>query len=50
MPKKVERRLWREAREKFPGDREKQEHYVYGTMNKLGMLSHHHKVEQEKHK
>lgn len=50
MPKKVERRLRKEAREKFPGDKEKQDHYVYGTMNRLGLLSHHHKQEQESHK
>lgn len=47
MPKKVERRLWQEARKKFPGDRERQEQYVYGTMNKLGFLSHHHGKEQK---
>ncbi|MGH8397488.1 MAG: hypothetical protein ACRETA_04495 [Gammaproteobacteria bacterium] len=47
MPKKVERRLWKEAKEKFPGDEEKQKAYVYGTMNKLGLLSHHHGKEQK---
>lgn len=38
MPKKLERKLKKEAREKFPGDEEKQKQYVYGTMSKLGML------------
>lgn len=38
MPKKLERKLRREARRKFPGDKERQDAYVYGTMNKLGML------------
>jgi hypothetical protein len=49
MPKKVERKLRREAREKFPNDKEKQDAYVYGTMNKLGLTSHHHKEEQKSH-
>lgn len=40
MPKKVERKLKREARKKYPGDKEKQDQYVYGTMNKLGLLKH----------
>lgn len=36
MPKQVEERLRREALEKFPGDQERQDRYVYGTMhNKL---------------
>lgn len=38
MPKKLERKLKKEAKEKFPGDKEKQDQYVYGTMNKLRML------------
>lgn len=38
MPKKLERKLRKEAREKFPGDKERQDQYVYGTMNKLGLL------------
>jgi len=32
MPKKVERKLKREALIKFPGNKEKQNAYVYGTM------------------
>ena len=40
MPRKVERRLRREAERKFPSDKEKQDAYVYGTMNKLGLLKH----------
>jgi hypothetical protein len=37
MPKKVEKRLLREAHKKgYTGARAKR--YVYGTMNKLGLL------------
>lgn len=32
MPRKLEERLKREAKEKFPGDKEKQDAYVYGTL------------------
>lgn len=46
MPKKVERALKKEAKRKFPGDKERQDAYVYGTMNKLGML--HNKKEGDK--
>lgn len=46
MPKKLERKLKREARKKFPGDKERQDAYVYGTMNKLGLL--HKKAEGDK--
>lgn len=35
MPKKIESRLKREAAKKFPGDQERQDRYVYGTLNKL---------------
>lgn len=45
MPKKLERKLWKEAREKHPNDIEAQKAYVFGTMNKLGLL---HKKEKEK--
>lgn len=38
MPRKVEKALKKKAKEKFPGDIEKQKQYVYGTMNKLGFL------------
>lgn len=38
MPKKLERKLRKEAREKFPGDKEKQDQYVYGAMKNLGLL------------
>jgi len=36
MPAKMERRLKREARAKFPGDRDRQNRYVYGTLRKTG--------------
>ena len=38
MPKKLERKLRREAKLKFPGDKEKQDQYVYGTLQNLGLL------------
>ena len=36
MPKKMEKELKAEARKKFPGDKERQDKYVYGTMRKTG--------------
>jgi hypothetical protein len=38
MPKSLERKLRREARRKYPGNKDRQDAYVYGTMNKLGLL------------
>lgn len=35
MPKELERRLKAEAGKKFPGDQERQDRYVYGTLTKL---------------
>lgn len=32
MPKALEAKLKREAKEKFPGDKERQDAYVYGTL------------------
>ncbi len=34
MPEKMERKLKAEARKKFPGNKERQGAYVYGTMRK----------------
>ena len=36
MPKKLEKELKAEARKKFPGDKERQDKYVYGTLRKTG--------------
>ena len=36
MPKKLEKELKAEARKKFPGDEERQDKYVYGTLRKTG--------------
>ncbi len=36
MPKKLEAELKREARKKFPKDKERQDKYVYGTLRKTG--------------
>lgn len=33
MPKWLEDKLKKEAIEKFPGDKERQDSYVYGTLN-----------------
>ena len=35
MPKKLEQKLMKEAKIKFPDNKEKQNAYVYGTMNKI---------------
>ena len=35
MPKVVERRLKARARKKFPGDKKKQDAYVYRTLCKM---------------
>lgn len=32
MPSEIEERLKREAQRKFPGDKKRQDAYVYGTM------------------
>ena len=36
MPKKMERKLKARARKKFPGSKERQDRYVYGTLRKTG--------------
>jgi hypothetical protein len=36
MPKALERQLKRKAAKKFPGDKERQDKYVYGTLRKTG--------------
>lgn len=36
MPKAMEEALKRRARKMFPGDEERQDKYVYGTMRKQG--------------
>lgn len=36
MPEELERKLWQKARRKFPGDKERQRAYVYGTLRKTG--------------
>jgi|GEM_PF-4079248 len=35
MPKELERKLWREAKEKFPKDVDRQRRYVYGTLDRV---------------
>lgn len=35
MPKKLHEELKKEAKKKFPGDKERQDAYVYGTLNKV---------------
>jgi len=36
MPEELERRLWQEAREKFPNDTDRQRRYVYGALRATG--------------
>jgi hypothetical protein len=36
MPKKMERALKQRAKERFPGNREQQDRYVYGRMRATG--------------
>lgn len=36
MPKKLERKLKKQARSKFPGNEERQDKYIYGTLRKTG--------------
>ena len=36
MPKKLERELKAQARKRFPGNKERQDRYVYGTLRKTG--------------
>ena len=36
MPKALEQKLKREAKKKFPKDKERQDAYVYGTLRKTG--------------
>jgi hypothetical protein len=35
MPKELHDKLKREAEEKFPGDKERQDRYVYGTLQRI---------------
>lgn len=35
MPAALHRKLRAEAQKKFPGDQERQDRYVWGTLNKL---------------
>ena len=35
LPKALEDRLKREAAKKFPGDKDRQNRYVYGTLDRL---------------
>lgn len=36
MPTKIEATLREEAEKKFPGDKKRQDIYIYGTMRRLG--------------
>lgn len=36
MPTEIESKLRKEAETKFPGDKERQNAYIYGTLRKLG--------------
>ncbi len=43
MPKKAERELRKQARKKFPGNKERQDKYVYGALRKMGWKPSHQK-------
>lgn len=49
MPKKAERKLKREAKKLYPDDPERQDTYVYGTMNKLGLDKKQKKHDSDEH-
>jgi len=36
MPKQVEEKLRKEAQRKFPGDKKRQNAYIFGTLRKIG--------------
>jgi hypothetical protein len=36
MPEKIEKELRLEAEKKFPGDKKRQNAYIYGTLRKTG--------------
>lgn len=36
MPEKAEKALKKEAKEKFPGNKRRQDKYVYGGLRKIG--------------
>ena len=38
MPKKMEKALKKQAKKKFPGDKERQDRYVFGTLRKTGWV------------
>lgn len=38
MPKELEKKLFKEAKAKFPKNIQRQNAYVYGTMNKIGLM------------
>jgi len=48
MPKKLEAELKREARKKFPKDKERQDAYVYGGMRNIGWVPSHQKKKGKK--
>ena len=43
MPKKMEQALKKTAARKFPGNKERQDAYTYGTMRKAGWVPSHQK-------
>lgn len=38
MPKELEDKLRKEAEKKFPGDKKRQDAYVYGTLRNTGWI------------
>ena len=48
MPKELEDKLKREAKKKFPNDKERQDRYVYGTLNREKQDAAHRKKRRKK--
>lgn len=49
MPKELEDKLKREAKKKFPNDKERQDRYVYGTLERHKQ-DEKHRQKRRKHK
>jgi hypothetical protein len=48
MPEELERKLKAQARKKFPGDKKRQNAYVYGALRKTGWTPSHQKKKRKK--
>lgn len=48
MPKELEKQLEKEAKKKFPGDTERQNHYIYGALANYEKKKNHRKKRRKK--